>query len=94
MPTPAEIEEQFILEREQITQGKEKLHKQIKDLEDKSYASASIYGSACIQSILLPIIDEINKTKHKIREGQNGKDFKEIYPYLDKISEESAALIT
>ena len=94
MPTPDEIEEQFILEQEQITQGKEKLHKQIKDLEDKSYASASIYGSACIQSILLPIIDEINKTKHKIREGKTGKDFKYIYPYLDKISEESAALIT
>ncbi len=94
MPTPAEIEEQFILEQEQITQGKEKLHKQIKDLEDKSYASASIYGSACIQSILLPIIDEINKTKHQIRSGKTGKDFKYIYPYLDKISEESAALIT
>ena len=52
MPTPAQIEEQYLLEEEQITQGKEKLHKQIKDLEDKSYASASIYGSACIQSIL------------------------------------------
>lgn len=94
MPTPAQIEEQYLLEEEQITQGKEKLHKQIKDLEDKSYASASIYGSACIQSILLPIIEEINKTKHQIRSGKTGKDFKYIYPYLDKISEESAALIT
>ena len=94
MLTDAQVEEQFILEEEQITLGKEKLHKQIKDLEEKSYASASIYGSSCIQSILIPIIDEINNTKHKIREGQNGKDFKEIYPYLDKISEESAALIT
>ena len=54
MATPAEIDAQVTLEREQIRQGLKRLHKNTRDLENKSYASASVYGVASID-ILLPV---------------------------------------
>ena len=42
MPTPAQIEEQIQLERDQIKQGLDKLHKNVRELEQKEYASASV----------------------------------------------------
>ena len=39
MPTPAQIQEQVELERDQIRQGLEQLRNNTKKLEEKSYAS-------------------------------------------------------
>ena len=44
MPTPAQIDEQIKLERDQIAQGLKRLHKNTRQLEEKSYGSATIYG--------------------------------------------------
>ena len=55
MATPAEIDEQIQLERDAISQGLNKLHKNTRDLEAKSYASATVYGAASIDT-LLPLV--------------------------------------
>jgi len=55
MPTPAQIEEQVELEREQIRQGLKQLRDNTRKLEDKSYASASVYGVASIET-LIPVV--------------------------------------
>ena len=44
MPTPAQIEEQVQLERKAIAQGLKKLRDNTRKLEERSYASATIYG--------------------------------------------------
>ena len=53
MATPAEIERQVKFERDAIRQGVEKLRKNTADLEAKSYASASVYGCALYNLLLL-----------------------------------------
>ena len=58
MPTPAEIEEQVQLERDQIRQGLKRLRDNTRRLEEKNYASASVYGIASIDS-LLPLVDSL-----------------------------------
>ena len=82
MPTPFQIDEQINLEREQIAQGLEKLRKNTKDLEAKSYASASVYGITSIEGILPDVVERIELTKKRIKEGHNGKAFKEINHYI------------
>jgi hypothetical protein len=52
MPTPLEIEEQIALEREQIRQGLQQLHSNTSKLEEKDYASASVYGVASVEQLL------------------------------------------
>ena len=52
MATPAEIAEQVKLERDAISQGLSKLHKNTRDLESKSYASATVYGAASTSTLL------------------------------------------
>lgn len=93
MTTFEEIGAQIKLEREQIKRGLEKLHSNTKQLEDKSYASASAYGISSIQALLPGLIKHIAQTKHRIKEGRNGKNFKEINQYLEPVSPESAGLI-
>ena len=50
-PTPAQIDEQVELERDQIRQGLKRLKDQTIKLEDQNYASASIYGRCCCYSM-------------------------------------------
>ena len=64
MPTPAQIDEQIKLEREQIKQGLKRLHKNTNDLETKSYASATIYGIASIDQLLPVVVERIKETSH------------------------------
>ena len=58
MPTPAEIDEQIALEREQIRQGLKDLERNTEQLEQKEYASAAIYGVASVSytHLTLPTI--------------------------------------
>ena len=59
MPTPAQIDEQIQLERDQIAQGLKRLHKNTRQLEEKSYGSATVYGITSIDSLLPLVVDKI-----------------------------------
>ena len=52
MPTPSQIEQQVKLERDQISQGLKRLRKNTCQLEEKRYASATVYGIASIDTLL------------------------------------------
>ena len=93
MATPAQIEEQVEFERYAIKQGLERLSKNTKDLEGKSYASATVYGCSSISSLLPHVTKRIEDTNKRIREGCIGKSFKEIHQYLEPIDAGAAAAI-
>ncbi len=93
MPTPAQIDEQIKLERDAISHGLNKLHKNTKDLEKKSYASATVYGAASIDTLLPLVIDQIESTKTRLTKGQAGVAFKEIQQFLASIDAPSAAAV-
>jgi len=93
MPTPALTEQQIELEKRAIAYGRERLLDNTRKLEDKSYASASVYGAASIQAALLDVAAVIQDTLNRIHEGHNGKDFITIHQYLAEIEPEAAAAI-
>ena len=64
-----------------------------RDLEDKSYASASVYGCSSISTLLPLVTKRIEDTNKRIREGCIGKSFKEIHQFLDPIEPGAAAAI-
>ena len=68
MPTPAEIDEQVELEREQIRQGLKLLQDNTKKLEEKNYASASVYGVVSIDDVLPAVVARIQNTNIRIRQ--------------------------
>ena len=65
MPLRVEIEQQETLERNQIRGGLEKLRKDTLHLEKKEYASATVYGSASIATLLPTFIEFINLKKQE-----------------------------
>ena len=93
MPTPAEIDEQIQLERQQIKAGLKRLRDNTKKLEEKDYASASPYGVASIDTLLPLVIQRIDQTYDRIHERKNGVLFREIHSHLAQISSEAAAAI-
>jgi len=93
MPTPAQIDEQIALEREQIRQGLERLRDNTVKLQDKEYASASVYGCSSIQDLLPKVIQQIKDTDNRIHEGKTGVAFAEINQFLAGIEGEAAAAI-
>ena len=93
MPTPAQIDEQIELEREQIRQGLERLRDNTVKLQDKEYASASVYGVSSIEELLPKVIQQIKDTANRIHEGKTGVAFAEIRHYLADIEPEAAAAI-
>jgi DNA-directed RNA polymerase len=94
MATPAEIDAQVKLEREQIAQGLKRLRKNTKDLESKSYGSATIYGIASIDQLLPVVVKHIEATAfQRIRKGDNGRHFKEIQKYLADLEPLASAAI-
>ena len=56
MLTEKQIEDQQEFERKQISGGLHKLRSNNKKLEEKTYTSATVYGSACVNSILHDLI--------------------------------------
>ena len=64
MATPQQIDQQIKLERDQIKQGLKRLHSNTKKLEEKSYASATIYGVSSIDALLPVVVDSIKRTTH------------------------------
>ncbi len=93
MPTPAQIEEQVKLERDQISQGLKRLHDNTRQLEQKSYASATIYGITSIDTLLPLVVERIESTNNRIKEGKTGRSFKEIQQYLTDLEPLAAAAI-
>ena len=93
MATPAQIHEQVQFERDAIRLGLERLRKNTRDLEDKSYASASVYGCSSISTLLPLVTKRIENTNHRIRERKNGVAFKEIHQFLEPIEPGAAAAI-
>jgi len=93
MPTPAQIDEQVRLERDQIAQGLKRLRDNTARLEEKSYASATVYGIQSIDSLLPPLVERIKDTTNRIKEGKTGKSFKEIQVYLADLEPLAAAAI-
>ena len=93
MPTPAQISEQVELEREQIRQGLKQLRDNTKKLEEKDYASASVYGVASIQTLIPLVVNRIVSTANRINEGCTGVAFREIRIYLADVEPEVAAAI-
>ena len=91
--TPEQIEEQIQLERDAISQGLKKLHKNTRDLEAKGYASASVYGAASIDTLLPLVVARIEATTNRIKEGKTGASFKEIQQYLADVEPLAAAAI-
>jgi DNA-directed RNA polymerase len=93
LPTPAQIDEQIQLERDAIAQGLKKLHKNTRDLEDKDYASATVYGAASIDTLLPLVVARIEATTTRLRKGNAGIAFKEIQQYLADVEPLAAAAI-
>jgi DNA-directed RNA polymerase len=93
LATPAQIEAQVKFEREAIRHGLERLRKNTKDLEEKTYASATVYGCSSISSLLPVVTRRIEETNKRIREGCIGRSFKEIHEYLEPIDSSAAAAI-
>ena len=93
MPTPAQIDEQIALEREQIRQGLKELRDNTYKLEEKSYASASVYGVVSIDQLLPLVVARIQKTNNRIKEGKTARSFAHIQQYLADIEPEAASAI-
>ena len=94
MPTPAEIDEQIKLERDAISQGLKKLHKNTYDLEAKSYASASVYGVASIDTLLPLVVAHIEATTHDRLTRGTGYQFQTIKEYVSQLEPLAAAAIS
>jgi len=93
MATPSEINKQFQLEKEAISCGKEKLHDSLNKLEEGSYASASVYGTASIRAALPAVIKGIEVSLSKLRKGQAGQYYKPIAKHLDGLEPLAIATI-
>jgi DNA-directed RNA polymerase len=94
MPTPAQIDEQVELERDQIRQGLKRLRDNTRKLEEKEYASAAIYGVASLDVLLPLVVQQIEDTNNRIHQGKTGQAFKEIAQYLSDLEPLAAAAIT
>jgi DNA-directed RNA polymerase len=93
MATPAQIDEQVQLERDQIRQGLKRLKDNTKKLEGKSYASATVYGVASIDVLLPLVVAEIERTSHDRLKRGTGHEFKVIKEYVSQLEPLAAAAI-
>jgi len=93
LATPAQIDEQIQFERDAIRLGLERLRKNTRDLEAKSYASASVYGCSSVSTLLPLVTKRIEDTKLRLSKGGNGPAFREIRQYLEPIEAAACAAI-
>jgi len=82
------------LEREQISLGLKRLHKSTKDLEAKSYASATVYGISSIDTLLPLVVGRIEKTTHDRLTRGTGHQFQLIKDYVSELEPLAAAAIS
>ena len=93
MITQAEIDEQVAFEREAISLGLQKLHKNTQHLEDSSYASASVYGAASIETLLPILVKYIEDTTHDRLTRGRGHQFQLIKTYVSQLEVLASASI-
>ena len=93
MPTQAEIEAQIAFEREAISHGLHKLHKNTQELENKSYASASVYGVASIDKLVPILVQYIEDTTHDRLTRGRGHQFQLIKSYVSQLEILASATI-
>ena len=91
--TQSLVDQQVDLERTQINQGLKRLHSNTYKLEDRSYASASVYGIASIETLLPLVVKRIEDTNDRIHERHNGVAFKDIHKYLATLEPLAAGAI-
>ena len=87
------IDEQLELERSQVSQGLKRLADNSIKLENQSYASATVYGIASIDSLLPLLVKKIEDTNKRIHEGHTGIAFKDIHTHLSTLEPLAAAAI-
>ena len=93
MLTQEQIDKQEAFERKQIRGGIDKLHSNTTKLEEKTYASATVYGSSCMNSILPDLIAYIDEKKKKYSRFA-GKDAVVIHNHIVPFDSEIQALLT
>ena len=93
MPTPAQIDEQIQLERDQIAQGLKRLRDNTSKLEGKDYASATVYGVASIDALMEPLVAYIEKTTYTRLHCGKGHQFRIIKEYVSKLEPLASAAI-
>ena len=96
MPTTADLEKQEKFERRQIKGGLERIQHNTKKLLEKDYASATVFGSASIETLLpylIEFIDEKKEARKKVSVGGAGHLI-QLLPYIFDIDTESQAAIT
>ena len=93
MVSPALTEQQIELEKKAIAYGRERLLENTRKLEERSYASASVYGASSIPAAIEAVAAVIKATLNRIHEGKNGADFATIHQYLSSVEPEAAAAI-
>jgi DNA-directed RNA polymerase len=94
MPTPLQIEEQVQLERDQIAQGLKRLRSNTQQLEDKSYASATVYGISSIDTLLPIVVSRIEETTHDRLTRGTGHQFQLIKDYVSQLEPLASAAIS
>ena len=87
------INEQVELERSQVRQGLKRLDDQNMKLENKSYASATVYGISSIDTLLPSLVHRIEQTVLRIHKGHNGLAFRDIHKFLDNLEPLAAGAI-
>ena len=93
MITQAEIDAQVAFEREAISHGLNKLHRNTHELENKSYASASVYGVASIDVLLPKLVQYIEDTTHDRLTRGRGHQFQLIKTYVSQLETLASATI-
>ena len=93
MVTPSEIQRQIELEQEALNCGKQKLHTSLQRLHEKSYASASVYGTASISAALPDVIKDIKDNLSKMKKGRAGAYYKPISEHIDDLEPLAIATI-
>ena len=94
MPTPAQIDEQVQLEREAIAQGLKRLRDNTSKLEEKSYASATVYGVASIDALMGPLVKRIEDTTNDRLKRRTGHQFQLIKDYVSQLEPLASAAIS
>ena len=94
MLTEQQIQDQQNYERKQIQGGLHKLRANTTKLEEKTYASATVYGSACVSSILPDLIAFIDSKKEKYLRFNAAKDKHIFHTHILPSVTEIQALLT
>ena len=93
MATPNQIEQQIKLERDQIAQGLKRLKANTRKLEEKSYASATIYGVTSIDTLLPIVVERIKTTTHDRLTRGKGHQFQIIKDFVSQLEPLASAAI-